>query len=382
MKTRRDVLRGSAALAATYALPAGLIGIARAQAQDEIARPLDVPYVPTPVPVVDAMLDLAKVNKSDVVYDLGCGDGRIVVRAASRFGCRGVGVDLNPERVKEAKANAARAGVTELTRFEVGDVFEFDFSGATVVTMYLLPSVNLKLRPRLLKELKPGTRLVSPPASHLTLTMAPSTAVTTPDRGFPRDATAIRSPTFAISLLNCRCGRPSKRERVGAEPTGVAVLAARSSLRAPHLGASGRAKPAHPGRRKASSMSIIEHPVTRYGIRSPGADAIAAENARLRDELDSSRARIIQAADAERRRLERDLHDGAQQRLVALSLELKMIALELAPDSEAECRLAAARTELQSSLEAFWSGSLATLKEEVEAEEGRRSGRGHVHRQH
>ena len=161
MKTRRDVLRGSAALAVTYALPAGLIGIARAQAQDEIARPLDVPYVPTPVPVVDAMLDLAKVNKSDVVYDLGCGDGRIVVRAATRFGCRGVGVDLNPERVKEAKANAIRANVTELTRFEVGDVFEFDFSGATVVTMYLLPSVNLKLRPRLLKELKPGTRLVS-----------------------------------------------------------------------------------------------------------------------------------------------------------------------------------------------------------------------------
>ncbi len=161
MKNRRDVLRGSAALAVTYALPAGLIGIAHAQAQDEIARPLDVPYVPTPLPVVDAMLDLAKVNKSDVVYDLGCGDGRIVVRAATRFGCRGVGVDLNPERVKEAKANAIRANVTELTRFEVGDVFEFDFSGASVVTMYLLPSVNLKLRPRLLKELKPGTRLVS-----------------------------------------------------------------------------------------------------------------------------------------------------------------------------------------------------------------------------
>ncbi len=161
MKTRRDVLRGSAVLALSSAWPLGLIGSAYAQAQDEIARPLDVPYVPTPVPVVDAMLDLAKVGKSDVVYDLGCGDGRIVVRAASRFGCRGVGVDLNPERVKEAKANAIRANVTELTRFEVGDVFEFDFSGATVVTMYLLPSVNLKLRPRLLKELKPGTRLVS-----------------------------------------------------------------------------------------------------------------------------------------------------------------------------------------------------------------------------
>ena len=161
MKSRRQILCGSAALAVSHLLPAGLIGTAHAQAQDEIARQLDVPYVPTPIPVVDAMLDLAKVGKSDIVYDLGCGDGRIVVRAASRFGCRGVGVDLNPERVKEAKANAIRSNVSELTRFEVGDVFEFDFSGATVVTMYLLPSVNLKLRPRLQKELKPGTRIVS-----------------------------------------------------------------------------------------------------------------------------------------------------------------------------------------------------------------------------
>lgn len=161
MQSRRKILRGSAALAFAHSWPLGLIGAAHAQAQDEIARPLDVPYVPTPLPVVDAMLDMAQVSKPDIVYDLGCGDGRIVVRAATRFGCQGVGVDLNPERVKEAKANAARARVSELTRFEVGDVFEFDFSAASVVTMYLLPSVNLKLRPRLLKELKPGTRLVS-----------------------------------------------------------------------------------------------------------------------------------------------------------------------------------------------------------------------------
>lgn len=166
MNTRRQMLRGvlgsSAALVLTRAVPAlGFIGAANAQPVEEAVRQLDVPYVPTPVAVVDAMLDLAKVGKSDLVYDLGCGDGRIVVRAASRFGCRGVGVDLNPERVKEATANAASAGVTKLTRFEVGDVFEFDFSPAAVVTMYLLPSVNLKLRPRLLKELKPGTRIVS-----------------------------------------------------------------------------------------------------------------------------------------------------------------------------------------------------------------------------
>jgi ubiquinone/menaquinone biosynthesis C-methylase UbiE len=107
------------------------------------------------------MLDLAQVKRSDTLYDLGCGDGRIVVRAAVRFGCRGVGVDLDPQRVKEANENAQKSGVQALTRFEVGDVFEFNFSGASVVTMYLLPSVNLKLRPRLLAELKPGTRIVS-----------------------------------------------------------------------------------------------------------------------------------------------------------------------------------------------------------------------------
>ena len=162
MITRRRLLHSSAALVLAPTLPAlGWVNAARAQALDEFARPLDVPYVPTPMPVVDAMLDLAKIGKSDVVYDLGCGDGRIVVRAAQRVGCRGVGVDLNPERVREAKDNARKSNVTQLTRFEVGDVFEFDFSPATVVTMYLLPSVNLKLRPRLQKELKPGTRIVS-----------------------------------------------------------------------------------------------------------------------------------------------------------------------------------------------------------------------------
>jgi trans-aconitate methyltransferase len=156
MKTRRDILRGAGALLLGSAAPAALL-----HARSENAPPLDVPYVPTQMPVVDAMLDMARVRKDDTLYDLGCGDGRIVVRAASRFGCKGVGVDLNPERVAEARANAAAHKVTELTRFEVGDVFEFDFSAATVITMYLLPSVNLKLRPRLLKELQPGTRIVS-----------------------------------------------------------------------------------------------------------------------------------------------------------------------------------------------------------------------------
>ena len=161
MNTRRELLRGASALLAFTAAPAALLPGPSAQPQVDAPPRLDVPYVPTPMVVVDAMLDMAKVTRQDVLYDLGCGDGRIVVRAATRFGCRGVGVDLDPQRVSEARANASREKVTALTRFDVGDVFAYDFSPATVVTMYLLPSVNLKLRPRLLKELKPGTRIVS-----------------------------------------------------------------------------------------------------------------------------------------------------------------------------------------------------------------------------
>jgi SAM-dependent methyltransferase len=152
----RRRLLGAAALA-----PVALVardGFAQAVAP---ARALDVPYVPTPMPVVDAMLHLAGVKKSDMLIDLGCGDGRIVIRAAERFGCRGIGVDLDPLRVSEAEQNAREKKVQHLVRFVVGDVFEFDFSQATVVTMYLLPSINLKLRPRLLAELAPGTRIVS-----------------------------------------------------------------------------------------------------------------------------------------------------------------------------------------------------------------------------
>jgi SAM-dependent methyltransferase len=161
MKNRRQMLGAASALLLARAAPAALLFAPLAGATETTQPRLDVPYVPTPMPVVDAMLDMARVRRSDVVYDLGCGDGRIVVRAASRFGCKGVGVDLNPQRVDEARDSARREKVENLTRFEVGDVFEFDFSPATVVTMYLLPVVNLKLRPRLLKELKPGTRIVS-----------------------------------------------------------------------------------------------------------------------------------------------------------------------------------------------------------------------------
>ena len=135
-------------------------GCAMAQANQPARKP-DVPYVPTPQPVVDRMLEIAKVGKNDVVYDLGCGDGRIVITAARDRGARGVGIDLNPERIAEAKANAESAGVNNQVKFMVGDLFTADFSEASVVTLYLLPDVNRALRPQLWKQLKIGTRVVS-----------------------------------------------------------------------------------------------------------------------------------------------------------------------------------------------------------------------------
>lgn len=122
----------------------------------------DVPYVPTPQNVVDEMLTLAKVSKNDVVYDLGCGDGRLVITAVKKFGAqRGFGVDIDPQRIAESNENAKAAGVTDKVSFAVQDLFQTDLKDASVVTLYLLPAVNLKLRPKLLSDLKPGTRVVS-----------------------------------------------------------------------------------------------------------------------------------------------------------------------------------------------------------------------------
>ncbi len=124
-------------------------------------RTPDVIYVPTPPEVVDAMLTLAEVRKGDVLYDLGSGDGRIPIAAAKAHGVRGTGIDIDPQRIREANQNARDAGVTELVTFKQADLFQSDFSDATVVTLYLLDSLNEKLRPKLLAELKPGTRIVS-----------------------------------------------------------------------------------------------------------------------------------------------------------------------------------------------------------------------------
>jgi SAM-dependent methyltransferase len=134
---------------------------ARARAQtDAPARVPDVVYVPTPDEVVNAMLEVARVGPTDVLYDLGSGDGRIPIAAAKRFGTRGLGIDIDPQRIRDANANAVTAGVTDRVRFVQGDLFELDLAPATVITLYLLPELNLKLRPTLLK-LKPGTRIVS-----------------------------------------------------------------------------------------------------------------------------------------------------------------------------------------------------------------------------
>lgn len=124
-------------------------------------RTPDVPYEPSPNAVVEAMLALAGVSRDDLVYDLGCGDGRIVIAAAAEYGARAVGIDIDPQRIREANANAKAATVVDRVQFREADLFEADIREATVVTLFLWPEVNLKLRPKLLAELRPGTRIVS-----------------------------------------------------------------------------------------------------------------------------------------------------------------------------------------------------------------------------
>jgi SAM-dependent methyltransferase len=131
----------------------------RAESAWDIGR--DVPFVPTPDEVVAEMLRLADVRASDLVYDLGCGDGRIVISAVKDKGAKGVGVDIDPQRIQESRRNADQAGVSDRVEFIVGDLFTVDFSDATVVALYLLPDVNLRLRPKLFDQLQPGTRIVS-----------------------------------------------------------------------------------------------------------------------------------------------------------------------------------------------------------------------------
>jgi SAM-dependent methyltransferase len=140
---------------------AAMIAASAVLPQSRPPREPDVIFVPTPAAVVDAMLEGAGVKAGDVVYDLGSGDGRVVIAAAKKFGARGVGIEIDPALVKQASANAAAAGVADRVRFVSQDLFTADIKDATVVTLYLLQSINERLRPKLVRELKPGTRVVS-----------------------------------------------------------------------------------------------------------------------------------------------------------------------------------------------------------------------------
>jgi len=147
-------------LVLSFAMLAAIVAPASAQQPAPLRSP-DVIFVPTPQEVVDAMLKLAKVSGTDVVYDLGSGDGRIPITAARTYGARGVGIDIDPQRIKEAQENLKTANVADKVQFLNQDLFTTDISEATVVTLYLLPSLNLKLIPKLNAELRPGTRVVS-----------------------------------------------------------------------------------------------------------------------------------------------------------------------------------------------------------------------------
>ncbi|MBW8868243.1 MAG: class I SAM-dependent methyltransferase [Acidobacteria bacterium] len=151
------ILSRSAILLAMLALTAAC---AVSAAPDD-QRPTLAPYIPTPQDVVDRMLEVAEVTSKDTLFDLGCGDGRIVITAAKKYGAHAVGIDIDKDRISESKRNARNAGVSSLVRFEQGDILNADVSGATVVTLYLVSSANLKLRPLLTKQLRPGSRIVS-----------------------------------------------------------------------------------------------------------------------------------------------------------------------------------------------------------------------------
>jgi precorrin-6B methylase 2 len=161
------MIRQTAVLATLFLIMGGsdLVGqagqLAPPAGQKRPDAPQLAPYVPTPQDVVDRMLALAGVGKSDLVVDLGCGDGRIPITAARTYGARGIGVDIDPQRIAEANANAKAAGVTHLVTFKLQDAMTTDVSQATVITLYLLSSSNLKLRPILTRQMKPGTRIVA-----------------------------------------------------------------------------------------------------------------------------------------------------------------------------------------------------------------------------
>jgi SAM-dependent methyltransferase len=160
LRMRRALLAALAGAGVGLAL-LNHVGASNLRTESQSRGESDVIYIPTPQAVVDAMLDIAQVKASDIVYDLGSGDGRIVITAARKYGAQGVGIEIDPALVKKANDNAAAAGVSNRVRFVTQDLFTSNISEATVVTLYLLQSINERLRPKLIRELKPGARIVS-----------------------------------------------------------------------------------------------------------------------------------------------------------------------------------------------------------------------------
>jgi SAM-dependent methyltransferase len=160
--TMRNVRSGYrwAALAAGWIFAFTPLALSQAPPPTKPTKTPDVIYVPTPQDVVEKMLELAEVKKGDLVYDLGCGDGRIVVTAAKKFGCKAVGFDIDPQRVRESLENVKKNGVEKLVQIKEADIFTLDLSDANVITLYLLPDLNVRLIPQL-QKLKPGSRIVS-----------------------------------------------------------------------------------------------------------------------------------------------------------------------------------------------------------------------------
>ncbi len=159
----RQILKAATVLVLAFSL-AGLSGTSLSFSlilEDTVPERLDVPYVPTPDEIVTEMIRMAEIRENDIVYDLGCGDGRIVITACKRTGARGVGVDIDPERIAECRSNVQKAGIEGNVTFIQQDLFKIDFSEATVLALYLLPEINVKLRPRILNEMKPGSRIIS-----------------------------------------------------------------------------------------------------------------------------------------------------------------------------------------------------------------------------
>ena len=267
-------LLGPVLTAATLAGCAAEVPPARLGEPVPLAK-LDVIFVATDLTIVNAMLTLANVTRDDVVYDLGCGDGRIVIAAAKEFGARGVGVDLDPQRIREAQANAARAGVADRVTFRVQDVFDTDIQPATVVTLFLSPELNARLRPKLTSQLKPGSRIVSDRygiADWMPSGPRPSRSagpVTTSSCGACHDRVRLaRSGRAAFERQAWGMRTSSSRPRIARRPSSPKTS---SGSRSPRTWSAATRRAPTPGRGRTMRSWLAALPRARRGARSGSA---------------------------------------------------------------------------------------------------------------